>query len=46
MEVLEKLLTRFYSRREHIEDLHDIYVDACLLSGFRAWEIGDSGSAL
>lgn len=29
-----------------VEDLHDIYVDACLLSGFRAWEIGDSGSAL
>lgn len=34
-EVLEKLLTRFYSRREHIEDLHDIYVDACLLSSFK-----------
>ena len=25
--VLEKLQTRFYSRREHIEDLQDIYVD-------------------
>ena len=24
---LDKLLERFYSRREHIEDLHDIYVE-------------------
>ena len=40
-EVLEPLLTRFYSRREHIEDLHDIYVDACMLSGFAAWKSGD-----
>jgi len=45
-EVLEKLLTRFYSRREHIEDLHDIYVDACLLSGFKAWEKGEDEKAL
>ena len=44
--VLEKLQTRFYSRREHIEDLHDIYVDVCLLSGFEAWEKGDNDSAL
>lgn len=44
--VLEKLQTRFYSRREHIEDLHDIYVDVCLLSGFDAWEKGDNGAAL
>ena len=45
-EVLEPLLTRFYSRREHIEDLHDIYVDACLLSGLKAWENGDNQKAL
>lgn len=45
-EVLEPLLTRFYSRREHIEDLHDIYVDACLLSGLKAWRDGDNGKAL
>ena len=44
--VLEKLQTRFYSRREHIEDLHDIYVDVCLLSGFEAWEKGDNDAAL
>lgn len=44
--VLEKLQTRFYSRREHIEDLHDIYVDVCLLSGFEAWENGDDDKAL
>ena len=45
-DVLEKLQTRFYSRREHIEDLHDIYVDVCLLSGFEAWEKGDNDAAL
>ncbi len=45
-EVLEPLLTRFYSRREHIEDLHDIYVDACLLSGLKAWRNGDNEKAL
>ncbi|MBR1705716.1 MAG: DUF5107 domain-containing protein [Bacteroidales bacterium] len=44
--VLDQLLTRFYSRREHIEDLHDIYVDACLLSGFKAWKEGDDARAL
>ena len=44
--VLEKLQTRFYSRREHIEDLHDIYVDVCLLSGFEAWTKGDNEEAL
>ena len=44
--VLEKLQSRFYSRREHIEDLHDIYVDVCLLSGFEAWEKGDNDAAL
>lgn len=45
-EVLEPLLTRFYARREHIEDLHDIYVDACLLSGIKAWEQGNNDMAL
>jgi len=45
-QVLEPLLSRFYSRREHIEDLHDIYVDACLLSGFKAWKDGDNQKAL
>ena len=44
--VLEMLQSRFYSRREHIEDLHDIYVDVCLLSGFEAWEKGDNDAAL
>ena len=45
-DVLEKLQTRFYSRREHIEDLHDIYVDVCLLSGFEAWKNGKDDEAL
>ena len=45
-DVLEKLQTRFYSRREHIEDLHDIYVDVCLLSGFEAWKNGNNDEAL
>ena len=45
-EALQKLLTRFYSRREHIEDLHDIYVDACMLSGFREWSKGNNAKAL
>lgn len=45
-QVLEPLLTRFYPRREHIEDLHDIYVDACLLSGLKAWAEGDDDKAL
>ena len=45
-QVLDKLLTRFYSRREHIEDLHDIYVDACMLSGFREWKNGNNAKAL
>ena len=44
--VLEKLQSRFYSRREHIEDLHDIYVDVCLLSGFEAWNNGNNEDAL
>ena len=45
-EVLEPLLTRFYSRREHIEDLHDIYVDACLLSALKEWKNGNNEKAL
>ncbi len=45
-EALQPLTSRFYSRREHIEDLHDIYVDACLLSGFKAWNQGDNKKAL
>ena len=45
-EVLKSLLTRFYSRREHIEDLHDIYVDACLLSCLKAWDENDAAKAL
>lgn len=44
--VIGKLLSRFYSRREHIEDLHDIYVDVCMLSGFEAWENNDNETAL
>jgi tetratricopeptide (TPR) repeat protein len=44
--VLEKLCTRFYSRREHIEDLHDIYVDACILAGFKSWEEDKDEKAL
>lgn len=43
---LEPLLTRFYSRREHIDDLHDTYVDACLLAGFKAWKEGNDTMAL
>lgn len=45
-QTLEPLLTRFYSRREHVEDLHDLYVDACLLTGLEAWERGDNAKAL
>jgi tetratricopeptide (TPR) repeat protein len=45
-DVLNPLLTHYYSRREHIEDLHDIYVDACILSGFKAWSRGDAKKAL
>lgn len=31
-DVLEPLLSHIYSRREHIDDLHDIYVNACMFS--------------
>ncbi len=43
---IEALLTRTYSRREHIDDLHDMYVDVCQLAGFRAWGKGDDKAAL
>lgn len=44
--VLESLTTRFYSRREHIDDLHDMYADVCMLAGLRAWEQKDDEAAL
>lgn len=44
--VLQSLTTRFYSRREHIDDLHDTYADVCMLSCMRAWEQGDNDAAL
>ena len=43
---LEPLLSRFYSRREHVDDLHDTYVDACILAGFKAWKDGKDDLAL
>jgi tetratricopeptide (TPR) repeat protein len=43
---LDLLLHNFFCRREHIEDLHDIYVDACLLAGQRALKGNDADSAL
>ena len=45
-DALEPLLTRTYSRREHIDDLHDMYVDLCQLAGRRAWAAGDNEGAL
>ncbi len=45
-EALKSLTTRSYSRREHIDDLHDVYVDACLLSALRCWKQGDDAKAL
>ena len=41
-----RLTSRSYSRREHIDDLHDIYVDLCQLISFRAWDEGDDAKAL
>lgn len=35
-----------YSRREHIDDLHDTYVDLCQLMAFRSWKEGDNTKAL
>lgn len=43
---LDLLLCKPYSRREHIDDLHDIYVNACLLAGFHAKKEGDAQAAL
>jgi tetratricopeptide (TPR) repeat protein len=45
-EALELLLSKPYSRREHIDDLHDIYVNACLLAGFHAKKEGNVQAAL
>ena len=45
-EALELLLCKPYSRREHIDDLHDIYVNACMLAGFRARKAGDAQAEL
>ena len=42
----DRLTSRFYSRREHIDDLHDIYVDVCQLISFQAWDAGDDDKAL
>ncbi|MCM1502682.1 MAG: DUF5107 domain-containing protein [Bacteroidales bacterium] len=44
--VMEPLLTHYYPRREHVEDLHDIYVDACLLCGLKQWKNGYADKAL
>ena len=35
---LDLLLNNFFCRREHIEDLHDIYVDACLFAGIQTMD--------
>ena len=43
---LDLLLGKTYSRREHIDDLHDIYVNACMLAGFKAEKQGDPQAAL
>jgi len=45
-EALDLLLNNFFCRREHIEDLHDIYVDACLLAGLRAMKEGKGNDAV
>lgn len=44
--VLESFKTREYSRREHIDDLHDQYIDVCLLLAREAWAAGDNEKAL
>ena len=45
-QALDILLNNFFSRREGIEDLHDIYVDACLLAGLRAMDGDDAARAV
>lgn len=44
--VMEALTTREYSRREHVDDLHDQYVDVCQLEALKAWKEGDAQKAL
>ena len=44
--VFESLTTREYSRREHIDDLHDAYVDLCQLMALEAWKEGENQHAL
>lgn len=43
---IEIYRTSFFQRREHIDDLHDAYVDACQLAGLKAWKDGDNEKAL
>lgn len=45
-DALGLLLDRNYSRREHIDDLHDIYVNVCMLASFRAQKAGNAKEAL
>ena len=45
-EVFKSLTTREYSRREHIDDLHDFYVDVCQLLSLRAMDDGNVQEAL
>lgn len=45
-EVFKSLTTREYSRREHIDDLHDFYVDVCQLLSIRESENGNAEEAL
>ena len=42
----EYLMTGSFARREHIEDLHDIYVDVCLLSADRQMQAGNGDGAV
>lgn len=42
----EDLTTRFYGRREWVDGLHDVYVDACEIAMFQAWAAGDNEKAL
>ncbi|MGV8093638.1 MAG: DUF5107 domain-containing protein [Mangrovibacterium sp.] len=39
------LTNNFFSRQEGVDDLHDIYVDACLLAGKAALDKGDAAKA-
>ncbi|MDR3219066.1 MAG: DUF5107 domain-containing protein [Dysgonamonadaceae bacterium] len=39
------LTDNFFSRQEGVNDLHDIYVDACLLAGKAAFDKGDAAKA-